>query len=223
MRRLLRPRLLVLLAAIAGCPSSFAQSTELYTWEREASQYGLSLYTSNAPGHSYDALRLVTTLDVPLSQVFAKLQDFEHYPSWYYNCRRVQLLQSPADVGRTAFKDDGSPEALPAGHYKLLLVQRTPPLEDRWAIVRASMTISGSSAVIEFQSLEGAAPGVQPDGVRMRLRGSWKLSPLTQNRTRVALVIDADPNVSLPAFVVDPQLQTVAVEIMQGLQRTLLP
>jgi hypothetical protein len=223
MRGLLRPRHLVLLAMMACCPSIFAQSTELYTWEREDSQHGLSVYTSDVPEHSYDALRLVTALDVPLRHVFARLEDFEHYPSWYYSCRRVQVLQRPADVERTAFKDDGSPAALPKGHYTVLLVQHAPPLEDRWAIVRASMTISGRSVVIEFQSLEGAEPRVPPDGVRMRVRGTWKLTPLTESRTRVALVIDVDPNVSLPAFVVDPQLQTVAVEIMRGLQRTLQP
>jgi ribosome-associated toxin RatA of RatAB toxin-antitoxin module len=223
MSGLSRHRHLGLLTALAYCTTSYAQSTERYTWEREDSQYGFSIYTSEAPDHGYDALRLIATLDVPLSRVFAKLQDFEGYPSWYYNCRRVQVLQRPADMARVVFKDDGSPSALPEGRYALLLVQRAPPLEDRWAIVRATTTIAGRSVVIEFQSLDAAAPQAPAQGVPMRLRGTWKLTPLTRNRTRVALVIDVDPNVSLPAFVIDPQLEIVAVKIMQGLQRTLQP
>jgi ribosome-associated toxin RatA of RatAB toxin-antitoxin module len=214
---------LALLSALVSVTNVSAQSAEPYVWERGDSQHGFSIYTSDAPDHNYDALRLIATLDAPLQRVFAKLQDFEGYPSWYYNCRRVQVLQRPHDGGNLVFRDDGSPSAVPGGRYAVLLVQRAPPLEDRWAIVRATTTLAGKSVVIEFQSLDAAAPQAPAEGVRMRLRGTWKLTPVTRSRTRVALVIDVDPNVSLPAFVIDPQLEAVAVEIMQGLQRTLQP
>jgi ribosome-associated toxin RatA of RatAB toxin-antitoxin module len=53
----------------------------------------------------------------------------------------------------------------------------------------------------------------------MDLRGYWQLRPLDATRTEVTFMLDVDPKTSVPAFLVDPQLQDVAVETLRGLER----
>jgi hypothetical protein len=49
---------LALLAVSALSASAFAQVGPTYTWEREDAQFGFAVYTSPAPDHGYDAVKV---------------------------------------------------------------------------------------------------------------------------------------------------------------------
>jgi hypothetical protein len=208
------------LSVVALTASAFAQAGPTYTWERADAQFGFAVYTSGAPNHSYDVIKVVAMLDVPLRILLGALEDFERYPNWYYDCSRVRVLTRPAMAAQVALRADGTIESVSsAAPYALLFVQRVPPLDNRWAIVRASMRQRGTGLVIDFQSLDTDARRGPSGAVRMRLHGAWTLAPLTRNRTQVTFLLDVDPNVSMPAFLVDPRLREIAVETVHGLQR----
>jgi len=192
-----------------------------YHWENDAVEGGMRVFTSEVKDHGYDAVKVVSTLPLAVQPLLDALQNFSDYPRWYHNAAAVSELSRPSTPPEVHVLPDGKLQPVRNnGAWLLLFVQHTPPLSDRWAVLRCAMLPGPQGSVrFEFQS-QPTRPELAPKGAeRMQLRGFWQLTPLDRARTTVAFVLDVDPNTSAPAFLVDPIVRETAVKTLRGLQR----
>jgi hypothetical protein len=172
------------------------------------------------PRHSFEAVKGTSVLNVPSRQLLSILQAFEGYTQWYYRAAEVHVLSAPKNVPEVSIAPDGSLTHVPSGGPWLLSFrQRTPPLDDRWTVLHCAFRAGPQgSLLVEFRSVKHEKTA--PEGtVPMDLRGYWQLKPLSATRTEVTFMLDVDPQTSVPAFLVDPQLRDVVVETLRGLLR----
>jgi len=209
MPRRLSPVLLFVFFALLS-PPTHADPKERYQWESAGSEGQIALFTSEVPDHEFEAVKGVLTLPFPAAPLYLALYDFQHYPQWYYHCDEVQVLGGPTSHAPIPVLPDGRfGEIRPGGPWTLYFRQRTPPLDDRWAILQCSYRAGpGNTLLVEFQS-DGHYAFNAPEGlVRMRLRGQWLLRPVNATHTQVA-----------PGFLVNPVLRDTVRETLAGLGR----
>ena len=199
-------------------------STERYHWQHDETEAGIAVYTSAVPDHSFDAVKATATFALPLQALLDVLRDFEHYPRWYERCARVRVLREPAVMTPLPIREDGQlGELARTGPWLLFFQQHTPPLDDRWAVLRSEYRPGPDNSLwIEFHSLEQYAFRAPESTVRMTLRGYWQLQPLAPERTRVTFMLDVDPRTSAPDFMVDPVLRATVLQTLRDLQREAL-
>jgi hypothetical protein len=204
---------------ISGSSGSAQKTT--YKWSYDKTKDGIALYTADAPRHSYDAVEAVVTLDERPETLVSILRDIPAYPSWYARCAQTRVLERPAKNLSMRFAPTG--KFLPSGNsesYTLYFVQDVPVVADRWATIRNKVRFGrDGSLVIEFNSLDQYRYQAPAGAVRMRIFGFWMLTPISTTRTRVAFMIDADPEVSVPDFLVDPVLHDIAIDTLAGLRK----
>ena len=211
--------------ALALCssfsPGIRAEDVPRYRWEADDEAHGLRVFTSEVAEHGYDAMKITATLPVPVLPLLEALQDFSAYPSWYHHAAAVSELSRPPSPPAVRVQSDGRLEQVgPAGPWLLLFVQHTPPIADRWAVLRCFMRPGPQGSVRFAFHSEASHPELAPQGaVRMRLHGFWQLTPVDRAHTAVTFVLDVDPNTGTPAFLVDPVLRETAIETVRGLQR----
>jgi hypothetical protein len=107
-----------------------------------------------------------------------------------------------------------------AESYTLFFLQDVPVVADRWAVIRNKIRFGNDgSLVIEFRSLDQYRYQAPEGTERMRVFGYWILRPLSPTRTRVSFMLDIDPVLSVPAFLVNPILRDVAKDTVAGLRK----
>jgi len=198
-----------------------------YSWRTDGTEEGVRVAISEVERHNYDVIKGTVTLPFAVRPLLDVLQAFERYTRWYYNAAEVRVLSAPRTVPEIAVDADGALSHVPAsGPWILLFRQHTPPLSDRWTILRCHFDKGpGGSVRATFHSQPphiGAGHKPAGDAVYMQLHGYWELRPLGPARTLVTFVIDADPDTSVPTFLVDPELRAIVVKTLAGLKRQAL-
>jgi hypothetical protein len=194
---------------------------EAYKWSYDKTSEAIALFTSDAPHHSFNAVQAVATLDAGPETLVSILREISAYPSWYGRCAQTRVLERPVAKLPIRLAPDG--KFIPSGRaesYTLYFLQDVPVVADRWAAIRNKVRFGrDGSLVIEFRSLDQYSYQAPSGTVRMRVLGYWILRPLSPTRTRVIFVLDIDPVLSVPAFLVNPVLRGVAIDTVAGLRK----
>lgn len=208
------------LGASGAFLGSVSGQASRYAWSLSDTRDGITLYTSDAPAHSYDAVKAVVTLAVAPDALVAVLREISAFPGWYAGCKQTRVLEAPRVTLPIQLAADG--RFLPvAGQesFVLYFLQDLPVVNDRWAILRNTLRFGrDGSLTVEFHSLDRYPYKGPADTARMRVSGAWTLAPLSPTRTRVSFMLDIDPALSTPAFLVDPELHDIAVNTVAGLR-----
>jgi hypothetical protein len=127
-----------------------------YRWQHEAESGGVTLFTSDAPDHDFDALRAVSLVPARPETLVAVLRDIEDFPQWYASCGATRVLQRPAALAEVRLRADGKFGPLSAPEsYVLFFLQKTPVIANRWAIIRNTLRVRADGTLsIAFSSLE---------------------------------------------------------------------
>jgi|GEM_PF-4404241 len=195
-----------------------------YAWTAAETRDHIQVFTSEVASHSYDAVRAKAVITAPAARVIAMLQQFERYSSWYHRVSEVRIVRQPKAMPEIGIGSDGSLLHVPdTGPWILFLRQHTPPLDDRWALLRCGLRAGPrGTLLIEFNSLQRAFAEPK-DAVRMDLRGYWELRSIGPSHTEVTFMLDVDPNTVVPALFVDAELRDVVVITLQNLRKSLDP
>lgn len=214
------------LALALQSPLGSAAEAPGYTWKPTDSRKGVKLFTSDDHTLSYDAVKGITVLPVAAPRLLAVLRAFENYPAWYTDCVEARLIKAPSSVpaqSEAAAADD--PMRYASGStWQLYVRQSASPLGDRWAVLESQLRHGPKGSVtFTFNTLDKHPYKPPTDLTRMRLRGFWELRPLGPARTLVTFVLDADPNVSIPAFLVNPAIEDKVVDTLLSLLKEAAP
>jgi len=158
-------------------------------------------FTDVAPAGEVNRGEVIGVIHAPVEELAVIVRDYEHIPLW-----------SEAMVYATVTSDDGRTQIV-EGETKLPW-----PLTNRqWRIrsVYGANTVEGSSAWTNVWTHEGGFGNIDDT------YGYWLLYPYPGDAgyTVVKYVINADPGLWLPDFVLNWATQRVLPELLQGLER----
>ena len=181
------------LGASGAFLGSVSGQASRYAWSLSDTRDGITLYTSDAPAHSYDAVKAVVTLAVAPDALVAVLREISAFPGWYAGCKQTRVLEAPRVTLPIQLAADG--RFLPvAGQesFVLYFLQDLPVVNDRWAILRNTLRFGrDGSLTVEFHSLDRYPYKGPADTARMRVSGAWTLA---RNDPGVVNESSADPN-----------------------------
>jgi Polyketide cyclase / dehydrase and lipid transport len=216
--------LLACLCASAG-GGALAQSDAALPWAYYTTRDGIALYTSDVPDHPYPAVKGSLVLPTGAEPIYLALYDFGHYPRWYHHCAEVRILSAPATQPSIPLLTDGRFGPIPAGGpWELFFRQRTPPLDDRWAVLRCTYRQGPRhSLLVEFASVEPHPFKPPPGLTRMHLHGYWLVEPIDREHTRVTFELAVDPHTGAPGWLVNPVLRDTVRETLLNLGHVVGP
>lgn len=158
-------------------------------------------FTDVAPAGEVNRGEVVGVIRAPMDELAVIVRDYEHIPLW-----------SEAMVYATVNSDDGRTQIV-EGETKLPW-----PLANRlWRIrsVYGANTVEGSPAWTNIWTHDGGFGNIDDT------YGYWLLYPYPSDAeyTVVKYVINADPGLWLPDFVLNWATERVLPELLQGLER----
>jgi Polyketide cyclase / dehydrase and lipid transport len=216
---LLATRIFVLVVCLCRGGRAHAQSDAALPWAYYTTRDGIALYTSDVPDHPYPAVKGSLVLPSGAEPIYMALYDFDHYPRWYHHCAEVRTLSAPSTQPSITLLEDGRFGSISAGGtWELFFRQRTPPLDDRWAVLRCTYRQGPRhSLLVEFASVEPHPFKPPPDVTRMHLHGYWLLEPVDREHTRVTFELAVDPHTGAPGWLVNPVLRDTVRETLLNL------
>lgn len=189
---------LIALGWLGGLTHGVGWANEINAdWQLAKQDRGVAVYTGAVAGSKFLAFKAVTIVADPLDEVLAVLLDHTKYPLWYANCEQAQVL-----------------DVLGTDQTMVRIVVKTPfPLASRETINTVTLTRSEHSARIDLVNAPGAVP-LTRGVVRMQTAGgTWVLQTVPRG-TQVLQTYHADPQVKMPAwminrFIIDGPLQSM--------------
>jgi ribosome-associated toxin RatA of RatAB toxin-antitoxin module len=178
--------------------------TEVYSqeqWELKKDADGIKVYTRLAEGSSIKEFKAITTLPVAASQILAVLKDVEKYPLWIEDVENARTI-------------NGSENNL-SFYYQLDLPW---PVKNRDMALDMNITHRADSIILKLTNNNNIVP-VDEDFIRMHnVVGQWSLYPISSNSTSVIHQFLADPEGSIPAWVINAFIVEGPYKSMKNLE-----
>lgn len=172
-------------------------------WKLDKQQDGISVYTRPVPGSGIKEFRGEAEISSPLAAVLRVLRDSDGFKNWFPNCPESKLLAREENVS-----------------YQYSVMSTPWPLSDRDNIFRSETKRSPTSGAVEIEVT--AAPDYSPErGGRVRVRkarGSWKLEPLSPDRTRVTFTMHLEPGGGIPEWMINARVVGTPFEALTNLR-----
>ena len=197
--------LLALLAA--GC---LGPSPEGEGWTEVSRRSGIAVSLRQGSRPSFPEIRAECTVEAPLYEVVAVMQDVARYPEWSHNCREFSLIHLDEQGIHTLYNRTFAP--MPAS-----LV-----ISDRDVVLRTELFILEPDRRIEarFRAVESELKRKVHGVVRMSsLEGMYRVTALDSERTLVKYRVDLDPGGSLPDWVKRFASRDLPSKTLSGLRR----
>ena len=187
----------LLFALILSVPA-LSQDTE---WELKKDEDGIKVYTRLAEGSSIKEFKAMATLPIAATQLFAVLKDVEHYPTWIEDVQYAKMVA----------EDD----AALSFYYQLDMPW---PIKNRDMALDMDITNTADSIILKLNSNKDIEP-VRDDFIRMnKVIGQWSLYPISANSTQVIHQFLADPEGSIPVWVVNAFIVEGPYKSMKNLE-----
>jgi hypothetical protein len=198
-RRTLAPLLaLVLALGIAGEAAAGG-------WKVVRKEAGVTVSQKDIAGRDLPIFRGSTVIKADIYALLGILQDIDHHPTWMHRCKEARVIKRYEE-------------------FHVLHYNRTDapwPISDRDTVLDSRVEIQPEkhTVLVRFKAVSSPLQGEVGDVVRMRrLRGYYKLTALSDSRTRVEYQVDADPGGSLPAWVVAMASEDLPVNTLTNLR-----
>ena len=175
-------------------------------WERINKEEGIEVFRKEIAGRDMPMFRGRAVVKADLYTVLAVLSDFDRHTEWMHSCFEAGLLKEIDDLNRLSYNRADAPW----------------PVSDRDVVVRSKLTINEKRkmVIVNFRSVKHPKMPEQEDVVRMpRLRGHYKLKILSDNKTRVEYMVEANPGGSLPTWLAEQASEELPLITLQNLRK----
>ena len=196
---------LALFLAVLGAGLAGAQPTASWTVEKRDPAAHWTLYSRPSPGSDQPSYRLVGRTDAPPARVIEALQ---------IKFRDDRYL--PKDQTRVIL-DDGEGFLLSHLHID------APIVSDRDTVVRVTWQTDDETGIHHFawEPMADGAPPTAPGVVRVRSRGSWKVTPLANGGSELVYQTHNELGAPVPSWLVDRMLTGRIVDELRVLEAIL--
>ncbi len=133
-------------------------------------------------------MKIITTVNAPVSNIAALLQDINSYPEWMTNVETTTVLKELSEHES----------------YYYIAMSAPWPVSNRDNIVHIQMSENPASKVVTF-NVNGVPDFIPEKEGFVRVKksyGTWRITPLENGETEVASIYSSDPSGSMPLWVV---------------------
>ncbi len=158
-------------------------------WNLEDDTGEMKIYTRMPENSPFKELKITLTIAAPLSKITAVLDDAENYINWVYSCSESYTV-------KTRKKGD---------FYYYVKFDLPWPLSDRDMIQHSVQTQDSETLVVNILTKTVLNEVIVEEGV-VRMTEStvrWKLTPISENLTKVDYSVKSNPGGELPAWLVN--------------------
>ena len=151
-------------------------------WVLNKEKNGITVYTRESPSSPIKEFRAVTTMNVGVEKLAEVLQDFENYALWYDRCEKTRLISGDAGGAYVYYTEVSLPF----------------PFSHRDVVSSMTLTKKPYGILLKIEEMEGVVP--EKEGiVRMSVaKGHWKLTRLSENKTKLEHQFRGDPAGNIP-------------------------
>jgi hypothetical protein len=157
-------------------------------WQHVLREDGISVSTREVKGRGFPTFRGVGVVHANIFEVLAVLSDIKRYTEWQGACAEARLLRKINEREYIVYSRTDAPW----------------PVSDRDTVNRSKVHVDLKRRIVnvKFRAIKTGLQGPVSGVVRMnKLRGHFKLTSLSRNKTRVDYKVDADPEGMLPTWV----------------------
>ena len=193
-----------------GCIATVGLSpimAEAKEWTSVSTEKGIEVELLEKGNGELPAFRGTGIIEAPLLEVAVVILDAARLPEWAHKCAESRLIQDDGDQkGRVIYNRTSAPW----------------PVADRDVVVRSRMELDREKKQVSFVFhgvTHPKAPSV--DGVvrMVKMKGHYRLRVVSESRTEVQYMIDADPGGSLPKWIVKLASESLPLETVKGLRK----
>ena len=160
-------------------------------WEYLFTEEGIRVSSRDIPGTSLVEFRGTGEISSGILQVAAAIWDHDRKTEWMRNCVGSKLIESRSPKNEIVYNRTGSPVAI---------------VSDRDIVVEGHATIDREKKGLSIKFWEVSHPKMPEveDVVRMpRLRGHWKITQLSKDKSHMEYQVQADPGGIIPKWIVN--------------------
>lgn len=187
----------------ASLPEARAEDS---AWEEMGNSDGISTWRRDVPGTSIVAFRGETIIDASIAKVSSVLDDTSRRLEWVHSAKAVKKIRIFSPLERIEYNHTGVPW----------------PLRDRDFVYHASIAIDRDQkqVVIKMRSVDDPEMPVSDCCVRGRIaESSYILTSIDEGkRTRISVEINADPQGSIPKWLVNLFQKSWPRKTLQGIR-----
>jgi hypothetical protein len=193
----------ILLALLFVCSTAVAKPGP---WELVTHEKGVKVQARDIPGQGLPEFRGIGMVKGSIYEVLAVIDDTAKHPKWLANCIEAKKLKQLPNFGRIVYSRTEAPW----------------PVSDRDVVLEGDLEVDLDKgvAISRFWASKSRLKGPVSGVVRMkRLRGFWKLTTISKDRTRVVYQVSADPAGMLPDWVAAMAQKKLPLETITNLRR----
>ena len=175
-------------------------------WSTILTEKGVRVETLEKENGELPAFRGTGVVNAPLVEVAVVILDTPRLPEWAHKCKESRVLQDDGEKGKTIYNRTDAPW----------------PVQDRDVVIRSKMVMKREKREVSFVFHGVTHPKAPPkDGlVRMvTMKGHYRLRALSNTRTEVQYMIDADPGGSLPDWLIKLASEKMPLETLVKLRK----
>jgi len=175
-------------------------------WNQILKEDGISISTREVPGRGFPTFRGVGVVYGNIFEVLAVLSDIKRYTEWLDACVDARLLRKINEREYVVYSRTDAPW----------------PVSDRDAVNRSKVHVDLKRRIInvKFRAVRSPLMGPVSGVVRMnRLRGHYKLTSISRNKTRVDYKVDADPGGLLPTWLAKIATKKLPLQTIKKLRK----
>lgn len=194
--------LALLLAATASAPLA-AQSKD--GWERVDDEDGIVTWKHEVPGQVVPGIRGQVVIAADLDKVRRAIEDVKSHTKWMHRCAESAVVKNVGPTEDIVYNRTDSPW----------------PISDRDVVLRTKRIVNdkGDEVLLAFQNIRSELKPELDGVVRMpKLAGFYKLTKLSDGRTKVVYQVDADVGGSLPDWIVKRVVKDMPYETLSNLR-----
>ncbi|MEM8523056.1 MAG: START domain-containing protein [Bacteroidota bacterium] len=174
-------RYLLILFFLALNFISLAQSK----WEKAYDENDLLIHTRTTSDDLFE-FKASTVYNHSVKKILAAIRDYESYPKWNYKTKEFRIIER--------LNEDE--------HYSYSIVDFPFPMKDRDVVMFSSTSYPSDNSILIKMRTEPSKMK-KTDYVRMsKIRGFWKLIPLSTNKTKVVYQIASETN-GMPYWLIE--------------------
>lgn len=175
-------------------------------WKHILREDGVSVSTREVVGRSFPTFRGVGVVHANIFEVLAVLSDIKRYTEWQGSCAEARLLRKINEREYIVYSRTDAPW----------------PVSDRDTVNRSKVHVDLKRRIvnIKFRAIRTRLQGPVSGVVRMnKLRGHFKLTSLTRDKTKVDYKVDADPEGMLPTWLAKMATKKLPLETIKKLRQ----
>lgn len=192
---------LIIILLLAASPAAGAPK-----WKKILREDGISVSTREVQGRGFPTFRGVGVVHGNIFEVLAVLSDIKRYTEWQDSCVEAKLLRKINEREYVVYSRTDAPW----------------PVSDRDAVNRSKVHVDLKRRIInvKFRAIRTPLKGAVSGVVRMnKLRGHFKLTSITRDKTRVDYKVDADPGGLLPTWLAKIATKKLPLQTIKKLRK----